>query len=89
MSDIERYPMQEETGCFDSPSACGAKTRAGGRCKNQPVRGKKRCRMHGGLSHAGEDHWNYKHGYWSKEEKLQRAQTMRLMKAWLKEADTF
>jgi len=27
---------------------CGAKTRAGGRCVNRPVRGATRCRMHGG-----------------------------------------
>ncbi len=29
---------------------CGAKTRAGGSCKAKSVRGKQRCRMHGGLS---------------------------------------
>ena len=29
---------------------CGAKTRSGRACKNHPVRGKKRCRMHGGAS---------------------------------------
>jgi hypothetical protein len=29
---------------------CGAKTRAGGTCKAPVVWGKKRCRMHGGLS---------------------------------------
>ena len=30
--------------------ACGAKTRAGTPCKNPAVRGKARCRMHGGKS---------------------------------------
>ena len=30
--------------------ACGAKTRAGGKCKAKVVHGKNRCRMHGGLS---------------------------------------
>jgi hypothetical protein len=29
---------------------CGARTRAGGSCKAPVVRGKSRCRMHGGLS---------------------------------------
>ena len=29
---------------------CGAKTRAGGTCKAPAMWGKKRCRMHGGLS---------------------------------------
>jgi hypothetical protein len=29
---------------------CGARTRAGGSCQAPVVRGKSRCRMHGGLS---------------------------------------
>lgn len=29
---------------------CGARTRSGHRCKAKVVRGKNRCRMHGGLS---------------------------------------
>ena len=29
---------------------CSAKTRSGTPCNNHPVRGKKRCRMHGGAS---------------------------------------
>jgi hypothetical protein len=29
---------------------CGARTRAGGMCRNRPIQGKKRCRMHGGKS---------------------------------------
>jgi len=33
-----------------SPPRCGARTRRGGTCQTPPVRGKKRCRMHGGLS---------------------------------------
>lgn len=31
-------------------SKCGAKTKAGTPCKAKPVNGKKRCRLHGGLS---------------------------------------
>lgn len=89
MPKSKRYPMQEETGCENSPFVCGAKTRSGGRCKNHPVAGKKRCRMHGGTSRSGKDHWNYQHGFWSIEEKQRRAQTMRLMKVWLNEADMF
>ena len=41
---------------------CGAKTRSGGSCKKSPLSGKLRCRLHGGLSLGGKDHWNYKHG---------------------------
>lgn len=29
---------------------CGARTRKGGRCGKAPMRGKKRCRLHGGCS---------------------------------------
>lgn len=32
---------------------CGAKTRAGGSCRSAAVRGKRRCRMHGGAPGAG------------------------------------
>lgn len=32
---------------------CGAKTRTGAHCVNYPVRGRTRCRMHGGLSPRG------------------------------------
>lgn len=85
MSDIEHYPMQGGTSTENSPIACGAKTRTGATCKNQPMAGKKRCRMHGGASPSGKEHWNFKHGYWSKEEKKQRSQMMRLMREYLYE----
>jgi hypothetical protein len=32
---------------------CGAKTRAGTACRNWPVRGRKRCRLHGGAEGSG------------------------------------
>lgn len=32
------------------PNSCGAKTRSGKPCMRSPVKGKKRCRQHGGLS---------------------------------------
>ena len=41
---------------------CGARTRAGGECRSRPVRGRKRCRMHGGASLRGPLHPNYRHG---------------------------
>lgn len=31
-------------------SICGARTRVGGQCKARVVKGKSKCRMHGGLS---------------------------------------
>uniref|UniRef100_UPI0040484E29 HGGxSTG domain-containing protein n=1 Tax=Orrella sp. TaxID=1921583 RepID=UPI0040484E29 len=45
---------------------CGAKTRSGGYCqKHGMLNG--RCRLHGGLSPKGRDHWNYQHGLCTKE----------------------
>lgn len=41
---------------------CGAKTRSGLPCKNHPIEGKARCKLHGGLSLSGKRHWNWKHG---------------------------
>ena len=46
---------------------CNAKTRSGGSCQKHPLVGKVRCRLHGGLSHTGESHWNYQHGRCTKE----------------------
>jgi glucans biosynthesis protein len=46
---------------------CNAKTRSGGLCKKDSIIGKSRCRLHGGLSPSGKAHWNYKHGWRSKE----------------------
>ena len=50
---------------------CGARTRAGGECKNPVVSGRKRCRMHGGAKGSGaptgERHGRYKHGRCTKE----------------------
>jgi hypothetical protein len=50
---------------------CGAKTRAGGDCKNAAVTGRKRCRMHGGAvgsgAPTGELHGRYKHGRFTQE----------------------
>ena len=33
-----------------SPLRCGAKTRSGAACAKFPIEGKRRCRLHGGLS---------------------------------------
>lgn len=45
---------------------CGAKTRAGSPCQRSQMKGKTRCRLHGGASLAGVDHPNYKDGRHSK-----------------------
>ena len=47
---------------------CGARTRGGTPCQRPALRGRKRCRLHGGLSPGaprGEKNGNYKSGDWT------------------------
>lgn len=53
-------------------SSCGARTRSGRPCRNPPVTGKVRCRMHGGAHGSGAQPGNtnaLKHGRYSAEGK--------------------
>ena len=54
---------------------CGAKTRSDSPCKSPAVRGKKRCRMHGGALGSGAPHGNQnarKTGLYTREEIAER-----------------
>lgn len=53
---------------------CNAKIRSGTFCKKSPLAGKNRCRLHGGLSLSGKAHWNYQHGYCTKEYRMAAAE---------------
>jgi hypothetical protein len=49
---------------------CGARTRAGTRCQCPAIRGRSRCRLHGGLSPGapkGQANGKYKDGYFTAE----------------------
>jgi hypothetical protein len=50
---------------------CGAKTRIGRPCQSPAVKGRKRCRMHGGAhgsgAPSGERNGNYRHGFYTAE----------------------
>jgi hypothetical protein len=49
---------------------CGARTRRDGACRSPAVRGKKRCRMHGGAQGSGAPKANQnarKHGLFTRE----------------------
>jgi hypothetical protein len=49
---------------------CGARTRAGMPCQRAPIRGRNRCRLHGGLSPGapkGSQNGNYTNGEWTAE----------------------
>jgi len=41
--------------------------RSGRRCRNYAVDGRTTCRMHGGTSKRGKQHWNYRTGRYSNE----------------------
>jgi glucans biosynthesis protein len=45
-----KNPINRPLSDASHVSRCGAKTRAGTPCKSAPVRGRRRCRFHGGLS---------------------------------------
>lgn len=67
----EHYPMSRQH--------CGAKTRAGGKCR-QPAMKNGRCRLHGGKSKAGREHGRYKHGFYTKEMIEERRQFAELLR---------
>ena len=66
-----------------APRRCGAKTRSGAPCKTPPVRGRRRCRMHGGTS-PGAPKGNrnaWKHGLRSAAAIEERRRFAALLKA--------
>ena len=64
---------------------CGAKNRAGHPCRQAAVRGRGRCRMHGGARGSGGPRGNrngrFRHGRYTRENELIR----RLMRARIRE----
>jgi hypothetical protein len=61
---------------------CGAKTRSGGACRAPAVRGKKRCRMHGGAPGSGAPSENRnarKHGLFTGDAIAERRQIRALL----------
>lgn len=67
----DRYPMPR--------SECGARTRAGGNCR-QPAMKNGRCRLHGGKSKGGKEHGRYRHGRRTKEATEMRRQLVELLR---------
>jgi hypothetical protein len=67
---------------LDSPR-CGARTRAGTPCRSPAVRGKRRCRMHGGAKGSGAPKGNQnalKHGTYTRAALIQREELRLLVK---------
>jgi hypothetical protein len=53
-----------------SAPRCGARTRSASPCRCPAIRGRKRCRLHGGLSTGapkGTGNGNYRNGTWTAE----------------------
>ena len=65
------------TASMLSSPRCGARTRRGVSCRSPSVRGKQRCRMHGGAKGSGAPKGNknaLKHGTYTREALEQRAE---------------
>jgi hypothetical protein len=68
-------------------SRCGAKTRAGTPCQRQPIQGRTRCRLHGGLSPGAprsRGNGNYRQGDWTIEAQEERKWVRELVRSILK-----
>jgi hypothetical protein len=59
---------------------CGSKTRTGSLCQKPPLEGKKRCRLHGGMSLSGKAHPNYRHGNCSIESRSENSEASAYIK---------
>jgi hypothetical protein len=71
-----------DTGPMLASPRCGAKTRTSGACRSPAVRGKKRCRMHGGAPGSGAPRANQnarKHGLFTRGAIAERRQIRALL----------
>ena len=71
-----------DTGPMLASQRCGAKIRAGGLCRSPAMRGKKRCRMHGGAPGSGAPRANQnarQHGLFTREAIAERRQIQALL----------
>jgi glucans biosynthesis protein len=69
---------------------CGAKTRAGGACQCPAIRGRSRCRIHGGLSPGaprGDNNGNFKNGFWTAEAVEERRWIREMLQIYAKATD--
>ena len=76
-----RDPARNISPMLASPR-CGAKIRFGGLCRSPAVRGKKRCRMHGGAPGSGAPRANQnarRHGLFTGDAIAERKQIQALL----------
>ncbi|WP_050628095.1 HGGxSTG domain-containing protein [Bradyrhizobium viridifuturi] len=70
------------TGPMQASPRCGAKTRTGDACRAPAVRGKRRCRMHGGAKGSGAPKANRnarKHGLFTRDAIAERTEMRALL----------
>ena len=70
------------TGPMLASPRCGAKIRSGGLCRSPAVRGKRRCRMHGGAPGTGAPRANQnarRHGLFTGDAIAERKQIQALL----------
>jgi hypothetical protein len=74
---------RRNAGPMLSSPRCGAKTRSGRLCLAPAVRGKKRCRMHGGAPGSGAPRGNtnaLKHGHYTRDAIAERKSIQSLLR---------
>jgi hypothetical protein len=68
---MRQADIQRRLANLAKASRCGARTRAGHPCRQAAVRGRARCRMHGGAKGSGgprgDRNGNFKNGLWTRE----------------------
>jgi hypothetical protein len=91
--NFEINPMKEdETSLGDRRAPkCGARTRAGTPCQRPAIRGRTRCRLHGGLSPGaprGAKNGNFRNGDWTAEAIKERKWLRSLVQSFAKTGTT-
>ena len=80
---VDRGNHKRNTAPMLASPRCGARTRSGMPCRSPAVKGKKRCRMHGGAKGSGAPRGNknaLKHGGYTREALERRAQVRGFLK---------
>ena len=80
--EMTNNPVQSSSPMHQSPR-CGARTRSGSPCRSPAVKGKRRCRMHGGAEGSGAPRGNrnaLQHGLRSAEVLMLQRQVRELLR---------
>jgi glucans biosynthesis protein len=76
---VRNNAMQKPMPMHRSPR-CGARTRSGRPCRSPAVRGRTRCRMHGGRAGAPRGNRNaFRHGHYTAEAIAERREVRDLI----------